>query len=210
MTTDERKNYENGIWLCQSCSKLIDSDVSRYSVDKLKRWKTNAEEAASLELEEASPERSTMQDIELIKFYVQCLDRSAFRDQISQEGHMEDFDKAIEHTIIAFNTGILRTRDGEVLKQAEGKAAIQNPDWRDKLFTIVDILTAIRRRLKIAEKEQAFFQRDDSCDGFYYFHDHELEEWFDRSREEVLKIMSSICREAGLHELHFPKRYYRW
>ena len=63
---------------------------------------------------------------------------------------------------------------------------------------------------KIAEKEQAFFQRDDSCGGFYYFRDHELEEWFDRSREEVLRIMSSICREAGLRELHFPKRYYRW
>lgn len=210
MSSDERKSYENGIWLCQSCSKLIDSDVSRYSVDKLNRWKSNAEEATILELEEASPVQSPVQDVELIKFYAQCLDRSAFRDQISQEGCMEDFDKAIENTIIAFNTGILRTRDGDILKQAEGKAAVQNPEWRDKLFTIVDILTAIRRRLKIAEKEQAFFQRDDSCGGFYYFRDHELEEWFDRSREEVLKIMSSICKEAGMHELHFPKRYYRW
>ena len=176
MSTDERKSYENGIWLCQSCSKLIDSDVTRYPVEKLNRWKSNVEEATSLELEEASPAESTKQDVELIKFYLQCLDRSAFRDQISQEGHMEDFDKAIESTIIAFNTGILRTRDGNILRQAEGKAAVQNPDWRDKLFTIVDIFTAIRRRLKIAEKEQEFFQRDDNCGCFYYFRDHELEE----------------------------------
>ena len=210
MSSDERKSYENGIWLCQSCSKLIDSNASRYPVDKLRRWKSNAEEAAALELEEASPAQSVTQDVELIKFYVQCLDRPAFRDQISQEGHMEDFDKAIESTIIAFNTGILRTRDGDILKQAEGKAAVQNPDWRGKLFTIVDILTAIRRRLKIAEREQAYFQRDDSCNGFYYFRDHGLEEWFDRSREEVLKIMSSICKEAGLHELYFPRRRYHW
>lgn len=210
MSSVERKNYANGIWLCQSCSKLIDSDISRYTVDKLNRWKSNAEEATYLELEEASHELSSKQDIELIQFYVQCLDRPAFQDQISQEGCMEDFDKAIESTIIAFNTGILRTRDGDILKQAEGKSVIQNSDWRDKLFAIVEIMTAIRRRLKIAKKDHSFIQRDDNNGGFYIFHDRELEEWFDSSREEVLKIMSSICREAGLHELYFPKRHYRW
>ena len=31
ITSQERKSYENGIWLCQSCSKLIDSDVQRYT-----------------------------------------------------------------------------------------------------------------------------------------------------------------------------------
>lgn len=210
MSSDERKNYANGIWLCQSCSKLIDSDISRYTVDKLNRWKSNAEEATILEMEETSHELSSKQDIELIQFYVQCLDRPAFQDQISQEGCMEDFDKAIESTIIAFNTGILRTRDGDILKQAEGKSVIQNSDWRDKLFAIVEIMTAIRRRLKIAKKDHAFIQRDDNNGGFYIFHDRELEKWFDSSREKVLKIMSSICREAGLHELYFPKRHYRW
>ena len=173
MSSVERKNYANGIWLCQSCSKLIDSDISRYTVDKLNRWKSNAEEATYLELEEASHELSS-------------------------------------NTIIAFNTGILRTRDGDILKQAEGKSVIQNSDWRDKLFAIVEIMTAIRRRLKIAKKDHSFIQRDDNNGGFYIFHDRELEEWFDSSREEVLKIMSSICREAGLHELYFPKRHYRW
>ena len=29
---------------------------------------------------------------------------------------MEDFDKAIEDTLIALNTGVLRTRDGSILK----------------------------------------------------------------------------------------------
>lgn len=33
---------------------------------------------------------------------------------------MEDFDKAIEDTLIALNTGVLRTRDGSILKQADG------------------------------------------------------------------------------------------
>ena len=30
MTPEERKSFENGIWLCQSCSKLIDTDITRY------------------------------------------------------------------------------------------------------------------------------------------------------------------------------------
>lgn len=67
---------------------------------------------------------------------------------------MEDFDKAIEDTLIALNTGVLRTRDGSILKQADGKSSVQNSLWREKLYTITDMLTAIRRRLKIAKKEK--------------------------------------------------------
>ncbi len=42
----ERSSYSNGIWLCSNCSKLIDTDVSNYSVDTLKYWKEIAENDA--------------------------------------------------------------------------------------------------------------------------------------------------------------------
>lgn len=51
MTEEKRKSSENGIWLCQSCAKLIDSDPIRYSKDLLKAWKNLAETTAKLELE---------------------------------------------------------------------------------------------------------------------------------------------------------------
>ena len=38
MTAQERKSFENGIWLCQSCSKLIDSDEMRYTIEKMERY----------------------------------------------------------------------------------------------------------------------------------------------------------------------------
>lgn len=104
MTSAERKDIQNGIWLCQSCSKLIDSDDIRYTVDLLHKWKQLSEEAAILELESASPAQNTERDISLIKFYVQCFDRPAFQDDIRQEGRMEDFDRAIEDTIIALRS----------------------------------------------------------------------------------------------------------
>lgn len=132
MTPEERKSSENGIWLCQSCSKLIDTDTTRYSKAVLLEWKKAAELSALSEIEKISPIQSMEEDKAIIKFFVQCFDRPAFQDDIYQEGRMEDFDKAIEDTLIALNTGVMRTRDGEKLKQAEGKSAIQNPIWRKK------------------------------------------------------------------------------
>jgi hypothetical protein len=46
MTAAERSSGANGIWLCQSCSKLIDSDEVRYTVELLHRWKKDAIERA--------------------------------------------------------------------------------------------------------------------------------------------------------------------
>ena len=210
MTSDERSSLSNGIWLCQSCSHLIDTDEARYTVEVLNKWKDIAEELAILDLETSSPSKNSSQDKELIKFYVQCFDRPAFQDTIRQEGRMEDFDQAIEDTIIALNTGILRTRNGAIIKQAEGKSVIQNPDWREKLDTISEMLVSIRRRLKIAKAEHAYTVNRTNGEVFYCFRDREIEEWFNLTRMEILKILSSICREIGIRELHFPDRHYRW
>ena len=43
MTSAERSDISNGIWLCQSCSKLIDTDENKYTVELLKSWKEIAE-----------------------------------------------------------------------------------------------------------------------------------------------------------------------
>ena len=54
MTPDERRAAENGIWLCQSCAKLVDNDPIRYGVDILHQWKDLAEKTATRELESRS------------------------------------------------------------------------------------------------------------------------------------------------------------
>jgi hypothetical protein len=46
MTSAERSSGANGIWLCQSCSKLIDSDDNRYTVALLHQWKKDAVQRA--------------------------------------------------------------------------------------------------------------------------------------------------------------------
>jgi hypothetical protein len=47
MSNNERKSVGNGIWLCQNCAKLIDSDIDVYTSGRLWSWKTTAEEEAA-------------------------------------------------------------------------------------------------------------------------------------------------------------------
>ena len=51
LTPDQRRSVKNGIWLCQSCAKLVDNDSIRYGADVLCQWKVQAEKSAAQELE---------------------------------------------------------------------------------------------------------------------------------------------------------------
>ena len=51
MTSEERSSFENGIWLCQNCAKMIDSLPERYPETLLKKWKTTAESEALSKIE---------------------------------------------------------------------------------------------------------------------------------------------------------------
>lgn len=51
LTPEARSAESNGVWLCQNCAKLIDSDVTRYPIKVLRAWKTVAEHQALIELE---------------------------------------------------------------------------------------------------------------------------------------------------------------
>lgn len=51
MSEEERKGIDNGIWLCQSCAKLIDSDEDKYTVQLIKSWKEQTENIVSYNFE---------------------------------------------------------------------------------------------------------------------------------------------------------------
>lgn len=42
-TKEERRHSDNGIWMCQTHSRLVDADDSAYSIEKLLEWKQKAE-----------------------------------------------------------------------------------------------------------------------------------------------------------------------
>ncbi len=205
MTSEQRKAPENGIWLCQNCAKLVDNDAKRYPVDLLQEWKQLSEKAALLEIESPSRADTKNEDVELIRFFAQCFDRPAFQDPFMQEGSMEAFDKAIEDTITAINTGCLRARDGAVLGQARGKAFLTNRHWRDKMDAIVDVLRAIRSRYSLAVRDGQIHVSHHGQQDFYCIHDHAIAEWMDASRAEALRLFAEVCEDAGIQPPTFPR-----
>lgn len=203
LTNTERKSVHNGIWLCQKCAKLVDNDTRRYTSDVLRDWKRRSEEAARLEIEQHQTPRSKpyLDDVNLIRFYAQCFDRSAFQEPFRQEGSTEHFDDAIRDTLTAINTGTLRDRrDGAILGQAWGKSFLINPHWRETMDRIADLLKVIRFRYQEA-KSTGVIEINRHKDGTEYHcvHDHRVSDWMDSTRSQVLELFSAICKEAGVH-----------
>ena len=48
LTSLQRKHHRNGIWLCGTHAKLVDSDKNQFTVDELHRWKNIAERESLL------------------------------------------------------------------------------------------------------------------------------------------------------------------
>ncbi|WP_426051452.1 hypothetical protein [Brevundimonas sp. SL161] len=44
MTREERRSEANGIWLCQDCGKVVDSNDSKFTVTELHDWKRRSDE----------------------------------------------------------------------------------------------------------------------------------------------------------------------
>jgi hypothetical protein len=61
LTSRERKDIQNSIWLCQTCGTLIDSDPLKFTVKVLRDWKAQAEREASLKIgKTATPDLALM------------------------------------------------------------------------------------------------------------------------------------------------------
>lgn len=65
MSPAERASVENGIWLCQTCSRLVDTDDSIYSVALLREWKKGAEEMAHTEIRQSSIPRPCLESVRI-------------------------------------------------------------------------------------------------------------------------------------------------
>lgn len=212
ITSNERRSPDNGLWLCQNCSKLVDSDDERYTVDLLRTWKSLSEEAARIAIERpwATP-REVSSDVELITFYAQSFDRPAFQDRFHQEGAMETFDRAIADTITALNTGTLLSRDGDPLQSSKGKAHLGNSIWRGQMDVIVDMLRALRSRYAQARRNGGI-SVDPRSDGteFYCIYDHDLAIWMDQTRSEIMRLFAAVADEAGVHSPTFPRVQRDW
>ena len=55
LTPEDRRAASNGMWLCELCAKLIDTDEARFTVEVLRKWKKDAEDRALRDIATAAP-----------------------------------------------------------------------------------------------------------------------------------------------------------
>lgn len=61
LSPEQRADSSNGIWLCQTCAKLIDNDPVRFSRGVLESWKRAAERSAAVALTQGRKSDSASQ-----------------------------------------------------------------------------------------------------------------------------------------------------
>jgi hypothetical protein len=82
LTAKERRSIQNGIWLCQNCGKLVDSDERRFTVRLLRQWKKDAEENAQVRIEQPD----SLYDFRVTPGLLQFLETlTIFIDESSQD-----------------------------------------------------------------------------------------------------------------------------
>lgn len=124
----------NAIPLCPNCHDEVHADYTpgrttrRYTEAELRRHLAGTIQLAQQQASQHVGDASWECDAELVTFYAQCLDRPAFRTHFHNELSFADFDRALEDTALAINTGFLRTRDDTVVARFAGKASIVNPE----------------------------------------------------------------------------------
>ena len=149
-------DIENGIPLCPNCHDEVHTGYSPgrttrvYSAEELRRHRERAIERVKHQQQWAPGSPEWEHDRALVLFYAQCLDRPAFRTHFHNELSFSDFDRAIEDTLLALNTGYWRTREGVVIDRSQGKAHLVNQNWRDRLDRIAEIIEEIRTRFRQA------------------------------------------------------------
>jgi hypothetical protein len=107
LTPEERSGIGNAIWLCQTCAKLVDSDVSYFREERLIMWKRKHEELTkqrmvALEISNATPIFDTLQ-ISAIYTHLSADKRACIVDfRVSNSGHADILINSVEFEVLEF------------------------------------------------------------------------------------------------------------
>lgn len=134
-------------------------------------------------------------DIQFIELIARAFDRAAFKTPFRQEGRMESFEKAINDTLLALNTGVLRTLDNQVIVDIGfGKSSVSDDEWR-KAFN------QIERRLHKLRSDVAQALADGSlkcCNEYCYCGDDGVIRSLDSQRAMIIEAVNAILIEGGV------------
>ncbi len=192
MTQEMRKSPDNGIWLCQNCAKLIDSDVDKYSVELLHNWKAGAEKVAGQELED----RNFITDDTVLNNNEQIV-----KILINLDGNIQNLDTETYNQFLVW----FINRDKEKIKVVVSDKRISLFDSR-----ISEIADEMKNK-KLTEKELKLYKINMKCKekllnekinkelaiNFFLKDEYFLAYYNTSCVEGILKIVSLILQDKG-------------
>jgi hypothetical protein len=138
LSGNERASADNGIWLCPTCAKLIDSDENRYAEGKVREWKADAEAAAALALEER---RSRPTESEGVFLEAERL-MPALIGEMRTDVRTDDTELVREFFIVPSRGVAVNSRKPRFFYvEAEIRGLLLQVDWLEEMGLAFDITT---------------------------------------------------------------------
>lgn len=207
-------DVSNAVPLCPNChnethAKYASGRTTRlYTERELRSHLARTIELAARQFSLRPGSADWQHDVDLVAFYGTSLDRPAFRTHFHNELSFADFDQALEDTVLALNTGYLRTRDGTVIKMAEGKRDLVNRGWAEAIDTVVrhimEARTELRRGLGL---DQMLVRLEHHPGRWLDRYDVDLRSnralgmLIDQHRQDAIDVLNGVLDEARLAKL---------
>jgi len=191
MSSDDRRGIGNGIWLCQSCAKLVDDDVARYTTDLLRRWRQDAEKEALRQIESAYGGTSPS-DVDALKEYSAQFDRAALQDALVRCGSYKKFAESLGDLISLLNTGAIQGRT-----LTKRRADFNEPAWWMSLEALYDELRELRGLYTSLVRSGEIDEERCTCG----FRQHTKYHDFEARKQAVIDQLNAILVEADLPEI---------
>lgn len=207
--TDDASNM---IPICPNCHDEAHADYApgrttrQFTPEELRKHLERTIKLATQQVALRPGSADWRRDVDLVAFYARCLDRPAFRTYFHMELSFADFDRALEDTVLALNTGMSRTRDGTVVTRAAGKRDLVNPEWRKALDEVVASIEAARADLRRALgfdrmlMEQRHHGWGSDVDRVMR-DDRALNDQMNHRRQHAVDVLNAVLDEADLPPL---------
>jgi hypothetical protein len=186
--SEDRKGIGNGIWLCQSCAKLVDNDETRYTKELLLQWRQDAEQEALREVESASGDTSPS-DIDALKEYSAQFDRAALQDALRSCGSYKKFVEALGDLISLLNTG---TVQGRTLTKR--RADFNSDVWRKSLEDLYHEVRGLRGLYTELVRSGEINEEKCTCG----FRNHSKYDEFEAKKQAVIDRLNAVLTYAHL------------
>jgi hypothetical protein len=188
LTPDERKVIGNGIWLCQSCGKLVDNDEARYTKSLLIQWKKDAEQEALKEIETA-PGTRRCSDVDALQEYAVQFERAALQDSLRNCGSYKKFAEAMGDLISLLNTGTVQGQ--QVTKR---RADFDNDAWRTAIEGLYHEVRELRGLYTSLVKSGEIDEAKCTCG----FRKHSMYHDFEARKQQVIDQLNALLMGANL------------